>query len=315
MRFGLFLALLIPLAVIAAVTVPVPALNGFPRQDGGQSIESFHTPVCLRLSYDSVHSHPEMPRWMRLTDSSAHAFSARGWPAYRANDAMSFQYGAWRLAGGDSLDIRWFHDGEIVRLPIRGDTLTGRAGWLQAPSLLDALVSRGFSVRAIRVPCGAALGDPACPSGWYQAHTADMSMALCLPSSLVQRHQDSGEATIWERGEPISPKHVWLIIDVYADTTNDDPWPPHLASRASCLADCATADSVVQHVDTLAGSVVQVETGLVSGGEPGFRRQPALTAGWTTSWGSRVRVFGIAVHGATLDTLRFALRTLKVIVP
>jgi hypothetical protein len=53
----------------------------------------------------------------------------------------------------------------------------------------------------------------------------------------------------------------------------------------------------------------------VSGGEPGFRRQPALTAGWTTSWGSRVRVFGIAVHGATLDTLRFALRTLTVIVP
>jgi len=252
---------------------------------------------------------------MRLTDSSTHEFSAPGWPAYRVNSAERFQYGAWRMGGADSIDLQWFYDSPIVRLSTRGDTLTGRGGWREAANLVDALLSRGFTVRAIRVSCGASIDEPACPSVWYQAHTAGRSMALCLPSSLVRRRHDFDEGAIWERSDFTSSEHVWLLIDVYADTTDDDSWPPHLASRASCLADCATADSVVQHVDMLVGSVVQVETGLVSGGEPGFRRQPALTAGWTTAWGSRVRVSGPAAHGATLDTLRIALRSLTVIVP
>ena len=314
MRFGLFLALVIPLAVIAAVTVPVPAPNDFPRRGVGQAVESFRTPVCYQLSYDSAHTRKWIPRWMRLTDSGAQELSEPGWPAYRATSGERFPFGAWRMAGADSIDLQWNYDSPILRLPTRGDTLTGRGGWREAANLLDALVNRGFTVRAVRVSCGASIQELACPSSWHQALTADLSMALCIPSAL-QRRRVSDDEAIWERSDATSPEHVWLSIDVNADPATEDPWPPHLAGRSSCLVDCVTVDSVVQHVDTLAGSVVQVETGLVSGGEPGLRRQPSLTAGWTTPTASRVWVFGLAAHGATLDTLRAALRTLTVIVP
>jgi len=88
-------------------------------------------------------------------------------------------------------------------------------------------------------------------------------------------------------------------------------WPPHLASGASCFADCATADSVVIHRDTVAGVEVAAEVGLVTGGFPGFRRRPFLVTGWTVSNASRGFAQGWAMNPKTLDTLRAMLKSVR----
>jgi hypothetical protein len=67
---------------------------------------------------------------------------------------------------------------------------------------------------------------------------------------------------------------------------------------------------VEQHRDTLASGTLFVETGLMSGGFAGFRRQPALVAGLTLPRG-RVWVNGLATKAATLDTLHRALLTAR----
>ena len=96
------------------------------------------------------------------------------------------------------------------------------------------------------------------------------------------------------------------------DWHSQDPWPLHLASGSNCLADCASADSLVVHADTVAGVPAYVETGLVTGGEPGFRRDPVLVASWSPSEHIRVIVYGFAARPATLDTLRSMARSVSV---
>jgi hypothetical protein len=59
----------------------------------------------------------------------------------------------------------------------------------------------------------------------------------------------------------------------------------------------------------------RLETGLVSGGNEAARRAPRLVGGWITPARTRILVVGAAERGATLDTLRAALRTLRVRAP
>jgi len=71
------------------------------------------------------------------------------------------------------------------------------------------------------------------------------------------------------------------------------------------------ADSVVGHDDSLPDAVVHVQTGLVTGGLQGETRVPTLTGGGRAHDQRRVFVFGAATTGATLDTLRRMLRTVR----
>jgi len=314
MRPGLFFAfftLLVPLAVVLALVVPVP--GDFQRRAGGMKSEPVRTPVCYRLSYEPADAGRWLPRWVRLTDISARGYSRPGRLGFGVISGDHFQSGRWRVAGADSMDIQWY-DSPILRLPTHGDTLVGRGGWDYFPSLFDELASHGFSVRAVRTECAARSREPACPRSWHDGRTADLSMVLCIPPGFKRSAGTEGVAW-WARGRITSREHAWLRIDVEAPPFDADRWPPHLASGPECGADCATADSVVEHLDTLAGIAVHVETGLVSGGFPGFRRQPALAAGWIIPTGARVWVQGLAPHGATLDTLRTALRSLMLRVP
>jgi hypothetical protein len=89
-------------------------------------------------------------------------------------------------------------------------------------------------------------------------------------------------------------------------------WPATLAPDRRCIADCGTVDSLAVHSDTIDGKVAHVETGRVSGGEPGFQRQPWIVASWELGNGSRVFVNGLAESGALLDTLRRAVNSVRI---
>jgi hypothetical protein len=152
---------------------------------------------------------------------------------------------------------------------------------------------------------------PQCDTGFVANWSPDSSVAICLPVSFGPALGATGSHVRWERGRLESVERAWLSISVDAADAADVPWPPHLASAGPCnYADCTTADSVEQHRDTLASGTLFVETGLMSGGFPGFRRQPALVAGLTLPRG-RVWVNGLATKAATLDTLHRALLTAR----
>jgi hypothetical protein len=154
--------------------------------------------------------------------------------------------------------------------------------------------------------------EPSCVRETAPAWSPDSSFAICLPASFVSASgSEKDRHILWARGDVQSPSRAWLSISVDAEPKPDGAWPPHLVTTASCLADCTTADSVMEHRDTLSTGVVTVETGLVTGGYLGFRRQPVLVAGWVLPSGARVWATGFVTRAAALDTLREALRTLQ----
>jgi hypothetical protein len=150
---------------------------------------------------------------------------------------------------------------------------------------------------------------PQCISSWHPVWTADSSVALCIPPGFVLKAPDA-----WGRPRTNGTFSDFLTVELLLwpeDSATLSRWPPHLASGTNCLADCATADSVVIHRDTVAGTEVAVEVGLVTGGYPGFRRQPLLVVGWTVSNTRRAFAQGWAVNPTTLDTLRNMLKTVS----
>lgn len=152
---------------------------------------------------------------------------------------------------------------------------------------------------------------PICERGLVASWSPDSAVALCLPPGFGPATHARGGHARWERGNVDSPDRAWLSIDVGSADADGERWPPHLASRADCSADCASTDSVVQYRDAVATGVAAVEVGLVSGGYPGFRRQPLMVAGWKTPAGRRVWVNGLAATAPVLDTLRAALRSVQ----
>ena len=150
---------------------------------------------------------------------------------------------------------------------------------------------------------------PHCISTWHPVWTADSSVALCIPPDFV-----SAGPNAWGRRKANGAFADLLSVQLLSwpqDSTTLSGWPPHLASGPNCLADCATADSVTVHRDTVAGVQVSTEVGLVSGGEPGFRRHPFLVRGWTLTNTSRGFAQGWTTNPATLDTLRDILKTVR----
>jgi len=151
---------------------------------------------------------------------------------------------------------------------------------------------------------------PDCPSSWRAAWSSDSTTSLCVPPDFVV-----AGASAWGRPGVGTSFVDFLSVELVSwprdSMSLGGQWPPHVASGANCLADCATADSMTVHVDTIAGKEGRTEVGLASGGMPGFRRKPVLEAGWIV--GDSVRGFaqGWATQAATLDTLRAMLRTVR----
>jgi hypothetical protein len=212
--------------------------------------------------------------------------------------------GAWRdRAGSSSIAHGWSAlAGELCVRRLQTGT---RIQLLRTSALIVLLLVGGTGCN--RTTARRAV-TPVCPAAWHAEWSGDSAIALCVPAGFARA---ASSKNLWERGDIDSPDRAWLRVSVDTLRTPDDHWPPHLASPASCVADCTTADSVVEHADPLGGDTVRTETGLVSGVSPGLRRQPLLGGGGSFAWGGGVGVTGTATRGVTLDTLRAALRTVQ----
>jgi len=172
---------------------------------------------------------------------------------------------------------------------------------LRSSAVLLVLVacSRGHPIAAA----------PECPSSWRAAWSADSAIALCVPADFVR-----AGSSAWGRPGVGTGFLDFLSVELLSwpgDSASLSQWPPHVASPTNCLADCATADSLTVHIDTIAGEEVRTEVGLASGGMPGFRRKPVLEAGWIINGSVRGFAQGWTRQAPALDTLRTILRTVR----
>lgn len=159
-----------------------------------------------------------------------------------------------------------------------------------------------------------AAARPDCPRAWVPAWSADSIVALCLPPDFRRDRERSARwQREWRPGAPVRDDISVAVDSVAAWARGDvsDHWPPTLVRGPCVYADCVTSDSLVTHTDTVGGAPVRVETARLTGGAVGMRRVPMLAAGWALG-ARRVRVGALAERPATLDTLRMALRTLRV---
>ena len=167
-------------------------------------------------------------------------------------------------------------------------------------ALLLAECSRGRPVAVV----------PDCPSSWRAAWSSDSTTSLCIPPDFVV-----AGVSAWGRPGVGTSFLDFLSVELLSwprdSMSLGGQWPPHIASGANCLADCATADSLTVHVDTIAGREGRTEVGLAPGGEPGFRRKPVLEASWIVRDSVRGWAQGWTRSAATLDTLRAMLRTVR----
>jgi hypothetical protein len=153
MRFGTFLSVFVGLAVIIAISVPVPGNLTRPR--GAFASRPTGT-RCLALTYARPNDAEWFPARVRLLVEPAPPVHVDdGW--YRAEFSPEvgspWSY-AWRPVGPDSIDIAWYHS-PVIRLPVRGDTLVGRIAVWSYPSLFAAMMmpDRGYvrmTLRALR---------------------------------------------------------------------------------------------------------------------------------------------------------------------
>jgi len=156
---------------------------------------------------------------------------------------------------------------------------------------------------------------PSCPAGWTAQASSDSLIGLCMPAGFDPGRTSIGGSYVWKRPASNPGDSDWVAVALVADSTRYAAWPPALESPGDCRADCYTVDSAMVHSDTMSRTPARLETGLVSGGNEAARRAPRLVGGWITPRRTRILVVGAAGLGATLDTLRTALRTLQVRVP
>lgn len=155
-------------------------------------------------------------------------------------------------------------------------------------------------------------GRPSCTPGTRANWSADSAIALCLPAQFKPAANIVPGRSRWERSTTDPSDRAWIsaALDAALDTLNE--WPPRLRNSSTCAADCTSVDSLSHHSDSTSSGVADVETGLVSGGYAGLRRQPTLVAGLSLPSGRRLWINGSARNSATLDTLRHAIQTIRV---
>lgn len=172
-----------------------------------------------------------------------------------------------------------------------------------------------LSVAALAAACqrsaSAVAARPICVGGFIASWSADSALAPCLPPGFHLAAAGGAAHARWERGDLNSADRAWLSISIESTDVESERWSPYLASPPNCVADCASTDSVIQHSDSVATGVAAVEVGLVSGGYPGFSRQPMMVAGWKIPPARRVWVNALAAKAPVLDTLRRALRSVQ----
>lgn len=164
-------------------------------------------------------------------------------------------------------------------------------------------------------PPGPAGTSTRCPAAWTEQTSADSLIALCLPPTFRPGASRLRGAYTWKRPARTPGDSDWVAVAILGDSTGHDTWPPPLASPSDCVTDCYTVDSAVVHADTLGAAPVRLETGLVTGGTERAERAARLVGGWITPRRARILLVGAAERPGTLDTLRVALRTLRVGVP
>ena len=172
----------------------------------------------------------------------------------------------------------------------------------------------GCLLVAILAACGPRpvqqLAAPTCHIDWQPAWGPDSIFTICLPPGFALR-----EPGVWARPRLESAAVDFLSVDLLRGTTDFDDfaaWPPRLTTPPDCLADCTVAESVTVFVDSVSGFEAHTEAGLVSGGFAGLRRAPHFVSGWRSSATSGGFAQGWAAQLSTLDTLRLALRSLRV---
>ena len=153
---------------------------------------------------------------------------------------------------------------------------------------------------------------PECPTRWHPAWTSDSALSLCVPPGFEQKRD--AFATFLRTRDYLTRDFLNLYLEPRSMWDVDEPrrrWPPSLPAHPCTLPDCAFTDSLTLHADTVAGVVGDVYVGLVTGGFAGVQRQPSLHAGWELPGERRLVIQAFSEVPATLDTIRIALRTIR----
>jgi len=154
---------------------------------------------------------------------------------------------------------------------------------------------------------------PECAEQWHAEWALDSALSLCVPPGFEQRRDAS---SIFVRTHDyITRDFLTLYLDPRSLWDEDVPgrrWPPSLPARPCTLPDCGFTDSLTLHVDTVAGVAGNVYVGLFTGGFAGVQRKPRLSAGWELPDERRLEARAFSEVPATLDTIRMALRTIRI---
>jgi hypothetical protein len=154
---------------------------------------------------------------------------------------------------------------------------------------------------------------PECPARWHAEWTLDSALSLCVPPGFEQP-RDSFPIFV-RTHDYITRDYLRLYLEPRSMWDEDEPrrrWPPSLPARPCTVSDCAFTDSLTLHADTVAGVAGDVYVGLVTGGFAGVQRKPNLHAGWELPGERRLVIQAFSEVPATLDTIRMALRTIRV---
>ena len=147
------------------------------------------------------------------------------------------------------------------------------------------------------------------------AFIGDSAAAICL----LPRFAKLGDSeSAWARGTVSDAGYAWLSLVVLDSARAADEWGVPPVPRSFRRPDppdvihAMHADSVTVHTERIEGRLVEIETGLLSGGVQGARRQPSLRAAWPIDGGRWVLVQAQATAAATVDSMRAMVRTVRV---
>ena len=218
----------------------------------------------------------------------------------------------------------------MARRPLEREQLSLDGGRRTTQLMRDSLGSRALQMRRFLslllcvVPAACRVQPHiralACPSGaWRSVTTPDSAATFCLAPDYAPVAGSLGAGMRWARGSLGDSSYAFLTVDVLDSSAAALEWgspprpKPFRAQRDSTVLHAIAAESVVVHRDHVDRWDVDVETGLISGGEVGFHRQPALRAVWPVASGRWVLVQGFASTPGELEVHRAMLRTLHVI--
>lgn len=152
MRFGVIASVLATLVFVATVAVPAP--GSVPELPQGPAPAAGAFPLCLVLELERPTRHTVL---VRLTDSLRGRSSSLTWfAATRVSASGWAEPAAWRPAGGDSIDLSWYHS-PLIRLPAAGQARIGLAyPRTEGSPLLMALFSQPTPAQARETACPSA---------------------------------------------------------------------------------------------------------------------------------------------------------------